>query len=135
MDTGRKLRAASVSASRESALSSISAAATLNSSCSTLDAPGNGDDVGQADQPRQRHLRGLGVDVRGDVAQRLKQRLDAAQVLGTEQRVDRANAAGPVVDAVLAAQKSLRQRAVGDHDAVLLLGEGDQALERLRVGE
>ncbi|CKS92135.1 Uncharacterised protein [Mycobacterium tuberculosis] len=40
METGRNARAASVSASRDCALSSMSAAATLNSSCSTLDAPG-----------------------------------------------------------------------------------------------
>ena len=78
---------------------------------------------------------GLASTSVGDIAQRLQQRLDPAQVLGAEQRVHRPDAAGPVVDAVLAAQQSLRQRAVGDHDAVLPLGERDQVVERLRVGE
>ena len=96
---------------------------------------GNGNHARQADQPGQRHLCRLGVDLSGDVAQHLQQRLDTAQVLRAEKWVHRPDTAGPVVEVVLAAQQSLCQWAVGDHDAVLTLGEGDEIVERLGVGK
>jgi len=96
---------------------------------------GDRDDAGQADQPRQRDLGQLRVDLRRHVAQRLEQRLDAAQVLGAEQGIDRADAPGPVVDAVLAAEQALGEGAVGDHDAVLAFGERHQGVQRPRLGE
>src|ERR1700739_4092162 len=62
---------------------------------------GNGAHTRQADQPGQRHLSGLRVDLLCDIAQRLQQRLDAAQIFGAEQRVRRTDAPGTVVEAVL----------------------------------
>ena len=135
VDTGRNARAAAVSASRDSALSSMSAAATLNSSCSTLDAPGIATTPGRLISQASATCAGLAPTSVGDVAQRLQQRLDPPQVLGAEQRIHRPHAAGPVVEAVLAAEQSLRQRAVGDHDAVLALGERHEIVEGAGVGE
>lgn len=65
---------------------------------------GNGDHPRQANQPGQCHLGGLGVDVDGDGAQRSQQRLYPAQVLGAEQRVQRAHATGTILESVLATQ-------------------------------
>ena len=53
----------------------------------------------------------------------VEQRLDPAQVLGAEQRVHRPDPARPVVGAVPPAEQALGQRAVGDHEPVLALGE------------
>ena len=134
MDTGRNARAASVSASRESAFSSMSAAATLNSSCSTLDAPGMATTRGRLISQASATWAGL-ASTSAATSRSLQQRFDPAEVLGAEQRVHRPDSTGPVVEGVLAAQQSLCQWAVGDHDAVLTLGEGDQIVERSGVGK
>ena len=93
------------------------------------------DDPRQAEQPGQRDLRRLGVVGVGDLAQDVEQRLDPAQVLGAEQRVDRPHPARAVVHAVPAAEQALGQRAVGDDDPVLALGERHQVLQRAGVGQ
>src|SRR2546423_305077 len=82
----------------------------------------DGDDVRPADHPRQRHLRRRGVVGGSDVPQRLQQVSPALHVLGQEQRVGRADAAWRVPAVVLPRQEPLSQRAVGDDQAVALLG-------------
>jgi hypothetical protein len=68
-------------------------------------------------------------------AQRSEQRCRPDQVLRAEQRVGRPYAARAMVHGVPPAEQALRQRAVGDHDAVRPLGKRHEVLERLRVGQ
>ena len=108
----------------------MSAAPTLNSSCSTLDAPGIATTFGRLISQASATC----ADIRRKVAERLQQWLDTPQILAAEQLVHRPNPTGPVGEAVLAAQQSLRKRAVSDHDAVLALGERHQIVERTGAG-
>ena len=131
IDTGSNARAAAVSASRESALELDVGGGDVELQLLHARRAGDGDDARQADQPGQRHLRRRGVDGR----RRPRAACSAAARRGAGSRCrtagSRPHPAGPVVDAVLAAEQSLRERAVGDHDPVLALGEGDQVVERV----
>ena len=135
MDTGLNARAAAVSASRMSCAQLDVGRRDVELELLDAGRTGNRHHAGKADQPRQCHLRGFGPDLVGDRAQRAEQRFDPAQILRSEQRIRRPDPARPVVDAVLAAQKSLRERAVRHHHPVLAFGEGDQIVERARVGQ
>ena len=95
----------------------------------------NDDDPRLCQQPGQRDLRGFRVVRVRDLPQQVEQWRDPVQVLGAEQRVHRPNAARTVVRAVLSAEQTLRQRAVGDHDPVLVGGERHHVPQRGAVGQ
>jgi len=88
----------------------MSAAPTLNSSCQRWTLRGIATTFGRLISQASGDLRWLGADVRRNVAQR-----SAAvgsirpQSLAAEQLVHRPNPTGPVGEAVLAAQQSLRR--------------------------
>ena len=113
----------------------MSAAATLNSSCSTLDAPGMATTLGRLISQASATCAGLAPTSVATSRSVCSSGSTRRRFSVPNSCVHRPHATGAVVDAVLAAQQSLRQWAVGDHDAVLALGERHQVVERIGAGE
>ena len=134
-DSGVKARAAAVSAACSSARQADGRRGRVVLQLLHTGGARDDDDPRQPDEPGQRDLCRPRLVCVGHLAKEIEQRRDPVQVLGAEQRVDRADAARPVVGGVAATEQPLGQRAVGDHEPVLPLGERHQVVERRGVGQ